>query len=183
MPFREYHDRLLFSLLECIVEQLLHKLLWTQRFPKFLGKRQSFLKIQGETLCLSYLSILLPGGLLKPSVHLWTFNCYGRFYFPQKVKEEHQELVDVIWWICNTKKDVRCCKYHAFLSFAFTFLWIFFFCWYIFLWLLFEIKELSRNLVSLLCGFLCLNTSSLWHDSCHEILVTHVLLNYLCTFK
>lgn len=83
LPLREKsHARLLLFLLECIVEQLLHKFLWLMFPPLFV--------LRGGSVCLSW--------LLETSLSIkWILICIICF-------DNMWRIPWVIHWYCNTKK-------------------------------------------------------------------------------
>lgn len=94
LPLREKsHARLLLFLLECIVEQLLHKFLWTDVFPVIL--------FRGGSVCLSW--------LLEPSLSIKEkpLFCY---LFWSYVKNTMSLSSDSL--VLQHQKDVCCCIYH-----------------------------------------------------------------------
>lgn len=82
---RKSHARLLLFLLECNVEQLLHKFLWTDIFPVIL--------FRGGSVCLSWL--LEPSLSIKRSPYFVI--CFDLMW-------RIPSVCRVIHWYCNTKK-------------------------------------------------------------------------------
>ena len=143
---RKSHARLSLFLLECNVEQLLHKLLWTDIPPPLYFTVLLVCFFRGGSVCLSW--------LLEPSLSIKK----DRPYFLLFVLDFMWRIpwvCRVIHWYCNTKKMsavvyiIRPSVFISFYLFLFS-LWGICFVvldWLVllFLWLLFGNKVLWKN--------------------------------------
>lgn len=142
---RKSHARLLLFLLECIVEQLLHKFLWLMPPPPPPLLFVWFDFFWGGSVCLSW--------LLEPSLPIKGKNPYCVVLFWHDTMNTASPSRDSLG-TATPKRDVCCCIYHqAFCRYQLSFfffsvpLWDLFCCTWLacftFLWLLFGNKKFS----------------------------------------